>query len=405
MYVNKLEKFLVEATLIDHTNDQVIDISSFINSINVKKNYITNSFPLFVINLMTTEQVRDIMRDNEISVNIKVDKYSDSDSETSEDTDEIPIIEERIIDTTIRIYDKPYASTSSFKEEDDENADSQSQVMQVVPYQLSGIPEELIRKNEKVLNDVYESAKINDVLVHLLSSVETNEIYIDNSDNSDRYASLLVPPLNIIPAVRYIQETYGIYKSSLGIFFDLDKAYLYKLFNKNRLHERTIEVITTPINDEANDNKFLTPLVDENNNVRIHLKNTPDFQSFSKISDDVIGKTTVFNSYDYNFDVVRRVYNNPEVNSDKVRYYWNMSQGEMFEEKFLNENNQANEVTTLTLSNINPNYFTIDNLYTFTTTTPYANGEYELIENSFMIYTSDYVHYNSIVNLKLTKLK
>jgi hypothetical protein len=321
MYINKLEKFLIEATLLDRTNDTTIDISSFIRSVNIKKEFISNSFPLFVIDIMTTQQIRDIMRDNDISINLKIDKYSDSDSELSEDSNEIPIIEERIVDTNIRIYDKPYMSSSNYKEEDDENSDSMGDVMRVFPYQLSGIPDELVAKNDKIVNEVYDNAKINDVLVHLISQVEDNEIYIDNSDNSERFRSLLIPPLNIIPALRYLQNIYGVYNSSLGIFFDLNKTYVYKIFNKDRQNTNTVEIITIPANDISDDNKLLTPMVDENNNIRIHLKNTPDFTSFTKINNDVIGKKTVFNSYDYNFDVIKRIIDNAEVEGNKTRYY------------------------------------------------------------------------------------
>jgi hypothetical protein len=321
MYINKLEKFLIEATLLDRTNDTIIDISSFIRSVNIKKEFISNSFPLFVIDIMTTQQIRDIMRDNDISINLKIDKYSDSDSELSEDSNEIPIIEERIVDTNIRIYDKPYMSSSNYKEEDDENSDGMSDVMRVFPYQLSGIPDELVAKNDKIVNEVYDNAKINDVLVHLISQVEDNEIYIDNSDNSERFRSLLIPPLNIIPALRYLQNIYGVYNSSLGIFFDLNKTYVYKIFNKDRQNTNTVEIITIPANDISDDNKLLTPMVDENNNIRIHLKNTPDFTSFTKINNDVIGKKTVFNSYDYNFDVIKRIIDNAEVEGNKTRYY------------------------------------------------------------------------------------
>jgi hypothetical protein len=405
MYINKLEKFLIEATLLDRTNDTTIDISSFIRSVNIKKEFISNSFPLFVIDIMTTQQIRDIMRDNDISINLKIDKYSDSDSELSEDSNEIPIIEERIVDTNIRIYNKPYMSSSNYKEEDDENSDGMSDVMRVFPYQLSGIPDELVAKNDKIVNEVYDNAKINDVLVHLISQVEDNEIYIDNSDNSERFRSLLIPPLNIIPALRYLQNIYGVYNSSLGIFFDLNKTYVYKIFNKDRQNTNTVEIITIPANDISDDNKLLTPMVDENNNIRIHLKNTPDFTSFTKINNDVIGKKTVFNSYDYNFDVIKRIIDNAEVEGNKTRYYWNTQQDKLFEDMFINENKEISESINISLSNIDPNYFNIDTLYKLSTQTEYANGDYSLIEKSFSIYTNDYEHYNLAINLKLIKIR
>jgi len=405
MYINKIEKFLVEATLLDHTNNDAIDISKYINSIAVKKNYISESFPLFVINLMTTQIVRDKMRDNEISINLKVSKYTDSNAETTEDSAEQPVIDEVIIDTTIRIYEKEYNTSSQKIEDDNENEDNETTSLQIIPYVLVGIPDELVLKNAQVINEVYENAKMNDIMVNVLSSVEKTEIFIDSSDNNDREKSLVIPSLNVIPAIRYMQDTYGIYNSSLGIFFDLNKTYLYKIFNKNREYRNTFETIVVPANDIAEDQKFMTPLFDEENNVRLYLKIVPDFITNATVNYDTLGETTVFNSYDFDFDPIKRVYTNEEALNKKVRYYWNKNQNKLFEETFIDESIQIAEGTGISLSNVDPNYFSVDTLYTISTQNEYINGKYALIENSFMIFTSDYIHYNSLVHLKLTKIK
>jgi len=404
MYINKVEKFLVEATLLDRTNDTTVDISSFIKSVNIKKDYLRNSFPLFVIDIMTTEQVRDIMRDNDIAVNLKIDKYIDTDNEFSEDSTEQPVIDERIISTTIRIYDKPYASSSTYKEDDDENSDSISETMKVMPYQLVGIPEELIEKNNTLINQIYEDTKLNDVIINILSQVEKKEIFLDDSDNTERESSLLIPPYNIVTAIKYLQSTYGIYNSPIGIFFDLDKTSVYKMFNADRQYANTFEVITVDVNDIGDDNKFTTPMVDEDSNIRLYLKNTPAFISNLKVNSDVLGETTVFNSYDYDHNLIKRVYNNDEPNG-KTRYFWNTLQDKLFEEMFITSNFQYSEGIGIPLSNIDPSYFGIDTLYKLSTDTEYANGNYELIENSFSIYTDDYEHYNSMMYLKLSKIK
>jgi hypothetical protein len=405
MYINRIEKFLVEATLLDHTNSDSIDISQFISSINVKRNYMDNSLPLFVIDMMTTQQVRDKMRDNEVSINVKVSKYLDVNSETTEDSDEQPVIDSVILNSTIRVYEKIYTTSSQKTEEENEDIDSESSTLQIIPYQIIGIPEELILKNSQVINEVYQDAKMNDILVHIASSIEPNEAFIDPSDNNEKEMSLIIPPLNPIPALKYLQDNYGIYNSSMGVFLDLDKTYIYKKFSKNRLYKNTFEVIVVAADDISSDQKFTTPLFDEDNNVRLYLKNTPDFISELSVNSDTIGETTIFNSYDYNFDGVRRVYNNDNIDNKKVRYYWNYNQSKIFEESFLDETIQVSEGTGITLSNIDPSYFSIDTLYVLSSPTEYANGTYILIDNTFTIFTNDYLHYNSAVHLKLTKLK
>ena len=77
----------------------------------------------------------------------------------------------------------------------------------------------------------------------------------------------------------------------------------------------------------------------------------------------------------------------------------------MFLTKFINEIIQPSEGTAVSMTNIDPSYFNIDTLYRIKADEAYIAGDYVLLENSFTIFTSNYINYNSIVNLKLTKLK
>jgi hypothetical protein len=405
MYSNKVEKFFIEATLIDYTNNDTTDVSRYINSVNIKKNYVASSFPLFVINFMTTSILRDKMRDNEIAINLKINKYTEVNSETTEDSTEQPVIEDKIIDTLIRVYEKPFTTSSIRTEEENENEDNQGSVLQVIPYQIIGIPDELIKKNSIVVNEVYDNIKIDDVLVNLVSNVEKRNIYIEKSDNFEIQDTVLIPPLNLVPALKYVQEVYGIYTTTFNVFFDIDKTYVYRVFNNNRVFTNSFETIVIPANDISDDLKFITPLIDENNNIRLFLKNPPEFLNNTNINYDTLGQTSVFNSYDKNYDSVKRIYSNDETSNNKVRYFWNDFQNKIFEEAFINETKQISEGTSISLTNIDPSYFNIETLYTIQTPFNYINGRYSITENSVSFYTSDYVHYNSVMNIKLTKLK
>jgi hypothetical protein len=403
MFTNKIERFLIEAFLIDITNDLTIDISKTINSIAVKKNYQTDSFPLFVINMKTTMDLRDRIRDNNVKFSIKVSKYSDIDTESQEDEGNL-LIEDVIIDTTIRVYTKEYSASNARIEEDlEDTPDTQLNTIQGVFYQITGIPEALITKNDIVVNEVYQDAKIEDIIINILSKVDNN-IYMDQPDNTEKEESLLVPPLNVIPALRYIEEIYGIYRAPFSIFFDMNKTYLFNMYNINREFANKLEVNVIPSNDINNDIVFSSAQVDESNNVRLYMKINPQFSSSREINTDTIGQTTVFNSYDKNFDVVRRVYNNNiNVPSNKTRYYWNYYQNKTFEESFI-KSVTKNDVVNISLSNISPNYFNVNTLFTITSNDAYITGRYALAESSFILTTDNYTFYTSLVNLNLLKI-
>jgi hypothetical protein len=403
-YVNRVEKFFVEATLLDLTNNDSTRISEFIKDINVKKAFYENSFPLVIINMMTTETFRDKMRDNDISINLKVTKYTDINQDNTEDAEQI-VIDEVVFESTIKQYQKPFAATASRKE-DEENTpgDSQRDTAKMIPYQFIGIPEDLINKNSIVVNEIYENAKIDDVLVHLLSQVETSRIFVDPSDNNEFEDSLIIPPLNLVPAIKYLNDVYGIYDTPLGLFFDFDGTYLFKLNNKTRTNRNSFEVIVTPADDVDQDLKYTSPQFDENGNIRLNVRVTPTFVSSEKINMDLMGQTAVFTSYDYNFDTTRRIYEN-ETDNRKLRYFWNNYQNKLAEQQYLNSNFQTSEMTMINLSGISPTYFNIDTLYTIQSKDSYANGTFSLVEMTYSIYSNDFAHYNSVVSLKLNKIK
>lgn len=404
MYVNRVEKFFIEVTALDNTNENTFDISEYINSINVRKDYTNASFPLVIVNIMTTQEIRDNLRDNDINLRIKIEKYFDTNEETNEDSEGRPPIQDIIMDTVLKVYEKPYLTTNTKTEEEDENSDNPQTTLKVIPYQMIGIPEDLVMKNAAVVNEVYGDAKMDDVLVNLLSQVDHNPIFIDSSDNTDIEESLIIPPLNVIPALRYLQSVYGVYNSTMSLFFDINKTYLYKLFNQSRNYSNTLEVVTVPMDEIGSDQKFLTPMFDEDGNVQVYLKNAPEFDNFEFINYDLIGETSVFNSYDFNFDAVKRIYENTEAQNQKTRYFWNTYQNKLFEEKFLKETKQFSKGTTLNFSNIDPNHFNVDTLYVMKTNLEKMNGNYNLVQSSISYYTSDYEHYNSVVNIKLVKI-
>jgi hypothetical protein len=401
-YSTKIEKFLVEASLLGIDNTESIDVSRYITDINVKKDFAQSSFPLVVINMMTTEAVREQMQSNDVSMRLKVSKFTDVDGE-QDGGDSSVSIDEVVFDTIIRTYTKPFSSTMSKTEDDNEDRDNQRDTVQLIPYQIVGIPEDLIQKNAVVVNEVYDSSKMDDILVNMLSRAETGTIFIDPSDNVERHESLVIPPMNLVPAVKYLQEVYGIYDAGMSLFFDFSGTYLTKLFAQTRQYRNSMEVLTVPARDNSTDQRYTSNQIDEEGNVRLYMNVPPPFVSSEVISLDYVGQTTVFNSYDSGFNTLKRVYEQ-DTSSGKVRYFWNNYQNEITERSYVNETLRTSQAIMLTMKNISPAYFGQDTLFRVTSDKDYATGDYTLLEMSFSIFTrGDYKVYESVISMKLSK--
>jgi len=401
MFINKIEKFIVEGTILNISNGESFNVSTFITDVNVRKDYVSNSFPLVVVNMMTTDEYRIIMRDNDISLRLKVSKYTNIDDENQQDTDDI-IIEDIVLDTVIRSYRKPY-TTGNIKTEDDNEADNNlSDTAKLIPFQIVGIPENLIQKNRVVINEIYADAKMDDILLNVLSKVESGPIFIDPSDNITREESLIIPPMNVVPSIKYLQEVYGIYNAGLSLFFDFDRTYLMKLFATTRVHSNTFEAISVNIDDNNTSIQYTSTQFDEDGNTRVYLQTPPPFVELNKITLDTIGQTAVFSSYTSEFENIRRIYDQ-DTDNQKIRYFWNGYQNKLIEESFINESIRTSGAIIITLKSTSPNYFKPDTLYRVSTQSDYVNGEYIPLEMSFSFFTRDYRSYDSLISIKLSK--
>jgi len=401
MFINKIEKFTVEATVLNLTSGESFNASTYITDINVRKDFIGTSFPLVVINMMTTDEYRNIMRDNDISIRLKVNKYTDVNTENTQDIEEI-VIEDIVLDTVIRSYKKPY-TTGNFKTEDDnEEENNIADTVKLIPFQIVGIPEDLIQKNTLVINEIYENARMDDILVNILSKVESNRIFMDPSDNFDREEALIIPPMNIVPAIRYLQEVYGIYNAGISLFFDFEGTYLIKTFAEQREYLNSLEILSVPINDATTGIEYTSTQYDEENNMRLYLQTPPPFVETNKISMDLLGQTTVFNSYSFDFETVRRIYDQ-DTNNNKIRYFWNQYQNKLVEESFINETLKTRGAIAVTLKSTSPSYFSMATLFRVNTQSDYVNGDYIPLEMSYTFYTRDYKSYDSLINIKLSK--
>ena len=306
--------FLVEAHVTDKTNGNSYDVSKSVERITVKKNFIDNIFSLYSFELRITTDLRDTFRDDEISLHARISYYNIGDANTSEEGDENNIAEVGVLfDDEIRIYSKPFTTTVSKKEDETDEASTQDESAPFCYYSLTGIPEKEISKNESVMNNIYLDCEVADVIVNMLTTIDTtSNIYMQDTTNKNIFKDVIIPPVGIAEAIEFLDEQYFIYKNPANLYIDTDSIYLYDPISLDTPKTNRIEyrIISSEATEEVPQSAL--PDLDENNNIRFIYRSIPSFDVSKKIAAHKLGSHTIFYYYDDNFQINTRNKDNSE---------------------------------------------------------------------------------------------
>jgi hypothetical protein len=408
MYNQKVDRFIVKAYLLDSNGDQSMDLSGYVTSVNVKKDFIANCLPLYVLNLRIEKSLRDTIRDLKSDISLGVYSYAIDPTVSNDETSPTSnAMEDTIVETILTPYDKALTTNVQSQDSDDDadSTESSSKTQNIkVDYELDCIPKDLLAINNSVINEVYENASMNDIAVSILSGVipSGNSLVMQPSDNIDREESLIIPPMNVVPAMRFLQNQYGFYNNSMSVFFDTGKTYLFDpMANSDTVHARMFEIITKKASEVTDENLFSNIQVDKDTeNTRIYRKNDPAVGTVTDVFMDSVGQTSIISSYDDDLNGIRREYDN-NTDNGKVRYIWNNLQKDIFEKSLIHNSTKA---TRISLASINPNYFTPDTSVLITASLDSISGYYTISEESYSISTTDFKTYTISIVLSMSKV-
>lgn len=394
------KQFLIESQLIDNTAGETINIGQYIQDVIVRKRFLTDAFPLYVIDIQTTEEIRDRMRDHDVKISLRISSFDAKQNSEKDDADEDTLPEDELIfEGILRIYDKPYMTSATKKDEDnEEETNNKENSIPLIYYRVAGIPEELIEKNRHNINRIYNDAKLEEVLINLLTEEDSeSKIFIQTSDNQDSFKNILIPPMSLVPAINHLQKHYRIYNGPLACFFDYKKIFIFNSSTTEILNGgNTINLNVLNINNVNNAETFSNILFDsENNNIKLNMKTPPAFQNSEKVDGDMIGSKAVYYSYDDHFNLITRDASNGE-SFEKTRYFWNPS-GLYSEEQEFQKTSTTSKSIMFSLTAINPELITPLSVVSITSDYDYMNGEYQPNEISYSFSTMNKKSYNMIM--------
>ncbi len=326
-YSAQIANFNVTCIASELSNGDSYDLSSCVNNILIQKKYLTDVFPLYIINMTLSADMVTIMRNNDMSVALTIGVYyQDTDSTTLYEIDTSYESERILTDVILTEMHKPLVFPGSTLYTDDESYVDNNTIPSI-PYRFIGISNTTLAVNNPIINNVFLKTNIATICANILSSTKSNiPFYVDVVNNLSEYTSIIIPPNNPTMSIRYLQENYGIYLSPLIIFFDEDKNYMLSLVKSNRAGVNSLTLTVLDSDNTSNDSLTVAPFVDyDTNDIKIYTKNAPTLKSDELIQDHLDGIMSVNVSYDEIYGITKRYDSNQDLSNEKVSYYWNDS--------------------------------------------------------------------------------
>lgn len=94
------------------------------------------------------------------------------------------------------------------------------------PIEIFLYDDEMIHKTKDSVQSIYKDTSLKPIIESMVSAVQKNPIHIDPLDNQEKYHQVLIPGMNFVDAMAYIERYYGIYKKGTQVFMDVDGSYI-----------------------------------------------------------------------------------------------------------------------------------------------------------------------------------
>lgn len=396
-------KFTASLSAINQDTGEELQLQNALTSVAIKKDFAVNVYPLYVLTMKLTETDRQYIVKNNVYFVLKINKYSVSGStdQSSDESSAAPTITGIVIDETLKPFDKAkIIVTPNAADDIDADASSDSIKAQRVSYTAACIPMKELEYNNSIINACYSDANVNEACINIISNSYSGDIYYEESKNVNRYDSLLIPPMSLIEAIRYLNSAYELYDDEVSPFFDGSKFYVYDIRNKSRDFDNSFFINILKSEDNANKSVYQVPQLDDEDDVQLYLPNDPDISSTHDVYFNSIGGTAVFSSYDSEFNLVTRDYSN-DSSTKKTRYFWNPLQKASYESRFLASFYQSISVG---LPNFDPNIVNPGTkIIVSGSDLDDINGQYALIAEAIFFSTTDFSNYTGTETCVIAK--
>ena len=394
-----VHSFKITVNAINRQTSEIIDFSDTLISFSGKENYLENVFALYVLKFQISNEQLQFLSENDVNFSISVLRATNVLNQSNEDYDLNDITyDKEIFNDVLRPFNRP--KIENIKDKEYESDDDATPDQQKIIYTINCISIAALSYNNPIINGIYTDTTLKNVLVNIVSSVFKETLYFQDPDNTAIFPTIFIPPMNLVPALEFLESGYEIYKSDFNMFIKSDHFYIYCINQPERNYEHRFDINIVNMKQNTNDELYQYFQLDENDNGDIYYKNTPVVSDTHDIVANVVGNNMIAYSYDNNFNLVTRNYN-IESDYNKVRYYWNNKKTKVAE---LGTLEQFTNTCTISLANIDDSLFEPSTRIQINgSTLDFANGIYSLVLKIFTYKSDNFKTYTNNVVLQLAK--
>lgn len=394
-----VHSFKITVNAINRQTSEIIDFSDTLISFSGKENYLENVFALYVLKFQISNEQLKFLSENDVNFSISILRATNILNQSNEDYDLNDITyDKEIFNDVLRPFNRP--KIENIKDKEYESDDDATPDQQKIIYTVNCISIAALSYNNPIINGIYTDTTLKNVLVNIVSSVFKETLYFQDPDNTAIFPTIFIPPMNLVPALEFLESGYEIYKSDFNMFIKSDHFYVYCINQPERNYEHRFDINIVNMTQNTNDELYQYFQLDENDNGDIYYKNTPVVSDTHDIVANVVGNNMIAYSYDNNFNLVTRNYN-IESDYNKVRYYWNNKKTKVAE---LGTLEQFTNTCTISLANIDDSLFEPSTRIQINgSTLDFANGIYSLVLKIFTYKSDNFKTYTNNVVLQLAK--
>jgi hypothetical protein len=246
--------------------------------------------------------IKTSLQDGDFTVPFRVYSIKSSNSESDEpyaSNDDI-IYEDLIYEDEIIEYSKTF---SNIKQVTDEEGDIENSI-ETIPYSISGLSKGITEVNSSILNGNYRDSNSLNALRAAIQDLNTEVNIITNGDNLiTEYKQIIIPAMNLVPAIKHLIKYYPIYNTMTGIFFnDKNNLHLFTDTEKSLKTRIDVDIIDNSQEIQYDPADFVLQIEAENY-YSYKTLNTPVFSTTKKPNDNLLGIDKIIYTYDDIFNI------------------------------------------------------------------------------------------------------
>lgn len=263
-------KYVVNELFILYSDGSQTNIPSHrVQSITITHLYEQNLFPIFRVEVVLSSSTyyKILKNKNDVKFKLRIQKfYTDIDNtEKSLNRDFINDTFDLILDDDD--FDTEEALKKEQKELDYTNMTKKETESEEDLFQADNIMEFFLFKSEYVnklntmVNAIISNATINDGIQYIATNAGLNNLLMTIPHNRKIYNELVIPPLKIKQAIKFLDTYYGIYKTGMLFYCDMIENITYLLdYSPKCTAYQTREMTETNIMIPKKSNKFNSTL-------------------------------------------------------------------------------------------------------------------------------------------------